>query len=688
MSRPIAPRRGKDSSDGFRGPLAYLVAVLAVAAATLVEWLVDPLIGDALIFSTYFAAVVFTVAYGGLWPGILATFLSVAAADWFFIPPRQSFHIETRDLGTWLGIVTFIVVGITVAAINEALQRSRRAAHSAARQLAVVVEHAQFLSEASKSVAALVDVESSMQRLAQLCVPRFADCCAFYLVSEHSDIQSIAQAHADPQKAPLLAEIISRYPPSWRVQTISSRVLRSGAAEFIPEISQTYLDSVAQDTRHAELIKRLAPRSAIVVPLESRGRTIGMIQLIRSETRAAFTADEFEVAQELARRAATAIDNSRLYDDLRAADRQKDDFLAMLAHELRNPLAAIDYATQLSSISPEQAANATEIIQRQVRHLARIIDDLLDVSRITRDKIELQKEPIDATTIANRAAGSARPIIEKHRHTFRVEISPDEMPLFVDPTRAEQIIVNLLTNAAKYTPEGGQISLKAYPEADDVVIKVRDSGIGIPKEMLPRVFELFTQVNPEIDRTKGGLGIGLTVVRSLTEKHGGTVSATSDGLGKGTEFTVRLPRSKDRITGDDSKWKVAHPPPGLRVLVVEDNVDTAAAVSMLLTQAGCETNIVHDGAAALEAAETFCPNAVLLDIGLPGLNGYEVARRLRSDSRHPRLRLIAVSGYGQAQDQQRSKDAGFDYHLVKPVDLQALMGLLASESTSKVETPR
>ena len=663
--------------NGLPGPLGYVVAVGAVTGTTLVQWLVDPLIGDALIFSFYFAAVLLAVAFGGFWPGVLATLLSVAACDFFFIPPRYSFYIETRDLGTWLGIATFVVVGITVAAINEALQRSRQASHSAARQLAVAVDHAQFLSAASKSVAALVDVESSMQRLAQLCVPRFADWCALYLVNEQSEIQPIARAHADPQMERLLAEMISRYPPSWRVPTISSRVLRSGAAEFIPDISTSYLDSVTQDARHGELIRALAPRSAIIVPLESRGRTIGMIQLVRSESQPAFTETEYEVAQELARRAATSIDNSRLYDDLRATDRQKDDFLAMLAHELRNPLAAIDYATQLSSISPEQAANATEIIHRQVRQLARLIDDLLDVSRITRDKIELKKEPIDAATIVNRAAGTARPIIEKHKHEFRVDAAAEEMPLFVDPTRVEQIVVNLLTNAAKYTPEEGKIALTAYPENEEVVIKVRDSGVGIPKEMLPRVFELFTQVNPEIDRTKGGLGIGLTVVRRLTEKHGGTVSATSDGLGKGTEFTVRLPRSMDRAGTDVSGRQGAQPPPGLRVLVVEDNVDTAAAMSQLLTQAGCDTNVVHDGPAALEAADAFRPEVVLLDIGLPGLDGYEVARRLRADSRHTGLRLVAISGYGQAQDQQRSREAGFDHHLVKPVDYRALIMILA-----------
>ncbi len=378
-----------------------------------------------------------------------------------------------------------------------------------------------------------------------------------------------------------------------------------------------------------------------------------MIQLVRSETRGAFSEEEYEVAQELAHRAATAIDNSRLYDDLRTADRQKDDFLAMLAHELRNPLAAIDYATQLASISPDQAANATEIIHRQVRHLARLIDDLLDVSRITRDKIELRREPIDAATIVNRAAGTARPTIDKHKHQFKVEVAPVELPIFADPTRTEQIVVNLLTNAAKYTPEGGEISLKAYPEHQDVVIKVCDTGVGIPKEMLPRVFELFTQVNPEIDRTKGGLGIGLTVVRRLTEKHGGTVSATSDGLGKGTEFTVRLPRSTDSAGRDLRTARVTRPPRGLRVLVVEDNVDAASAVSQLLAQAGCDTKVAHDGPAALEAADACRPQVALLDIGLPGLDGYEVARRLRT------IRAMTTFGSSPfpAMDKIRTKSA-------------------------------
>jgi two-component system CheB/CheR fusion protein len=251
------------------------------------------------------------------------------------------------------------------------------------------------------------------------------------------------------------------------------------------------------------------------------------------------------------------------------------------------------------------------------------------------------------------------------------------MPLYADPTRVEQVIVNLLANAVKYTPQGGHITLAAYPEDHQIVIKVKDTGVGIPREMLPRVFDLFTQVNPQIDRTKGGLGIGLTVVRRLTEMHGGTVSATSDGLGQGSEFTVRLPRSYEDAAEISRTSSPTHVPPGLRVLVVEDNVDMARSLALLLKKAGCETQMVHDGAAALEAASSFSPQVILLDIGLPGLDGYEVARRLRADPNYNEVCLIAVSGYGQAQDQQRSRDAGFNHHLVKPVNFDALLSTLA-----------
>ena len=362
--------------------------------------------------------------------------------------------------------------------------------------------------------------------------------------------------------------------------------------------------------------------------------------------------------------------------DLSEADRRKDQFLAMLAHELRNPLAAIGYAMQLMSTSPDQVFVATEITQRQVKQLAHLIDDLLDVSRITTNRIQLRKEAVDAGVLVNRAVGTARPAIEQRNHRLVVDVASQEMPLFADPTRIEQVIVNLLTNAAKYTPEGGEIKVKAYPEDGYAVIKVKDSGVGIPREMLSRVFELFTQVEPTLDRAQGGLGIGLTIVRHLTEMHGGMVSGTSEGLGKGSEFSVRLPLSQIRAASPAPAVTPAIRP-GLRVLVVEDNVDTARTMSLLLEQLGCATQEVHEGPPVVEAAKSFRPDVILLDIGLPGLDGYQIARLIRQAPELTNARLIAVTGYGQQQDRERSISAGFDHHLVKPIQFDSLMGTLA-----------
>jgi PAS domain S-box-containing protein len=364
--------------------------------------------------------------------------------------------------------------------------------------------------------------------------------------------------------------------------------------------------------------------------------------------------------------------------ELSEADRRKDEFLAMLAHELRNPLAAIEYAAQLLSTSPDQVPLVAEITERQVRQLAHLIDDLLDVSRITTNKIQLRKEAIDASTLVNRALGTALPGIEERKHQVAVDIADEEMPLFVDPTRIEQVIVNLLTNAAKYTAGGGDINIKAYRENEQVVIKVKDSGVGIPENMLTRVFELFTQVEPTLDRAKGGLGIGLTVVRHLTEMHGGTVSATSEGLGKGSEFCVRLPLATAPGAATEAPVRPTVQQ-GMKILVVDDNADSARTLSLLLRTLGCTTEELHDGPPVVERAKSFLPDVILLDIGLPGLDGYQVARLIRQTPDLAHVRLIALTGYGQQQDRDRSRDAGFDRHLVKPVHLDSLIETLATK---------
>ncbi len=373
-------------------------------------------------------------------------------------------------------------------------------------------------------------------------------------------------------------------------------------------------------------------------------------------------------------------------DAARRADQRKDEFLAMLGHELRNPLSAIATALHLASARPDDArvnARVRDVLSRQTAHMTRMIDDLLDVSRITRGKIQLRRAPLDLATTIERAVDTARPAINaRHQH---LTVSVEGAPLTVDgdPTRLEQVLVNLLNNAAKYTPDGGQISVSAGREGPSVVVRVRDNGVGIPAEALSQIFDLFAQVEASLARAQGGLGIGLTLVRTLMVMHGGTVTAWSEGPGRGSEFVVRLPYAGDGVRPSapsaQTPGSVRPPPPEglpLRVLVVDDNEDIADLMFVALGAAGYEVTLARDGEGALEAAASVRPDAVVLDLGLPGLDGFEVARRLRADPTQEGVLIIALSGYGQASDRQRSEEAGVDQHLVKPVDFKALQAAL------------
>jgi len=359
---------------------------------------------------------------------------------------------------------------------------------------------------------------------------------------------------------------------------------------------------------------------------------------------------------------------------------RKDEFLAMLAHELRNPLAAITTAVQLSTMSgvQDQINWSMEVINRQVKHLTRLIDDLLDVSRITRGKVELRKEKIDAYPVINGALEAIRPLIKQRNHELIVSLQAG-LRLDADPTRLEQILVNLLANAAKYTESGGTIWFTAEHEGNDIVIKVRDTGIGIPPEKLPQMFELFAQGDRSLARSEGGLGIGLTLVRSLAEMHGGSVTATSEGPGKGSEFMVRLPAVAARA--EEIPRLPAKTPQAnahrARILIVDDNVDMVRGLVRLLELLGHDVQTAYDGPTAIEAARVHRPAFVLLDLGLPGMDGYQVATRLRQEQGSQDAVIIAVTGYGQEDDRCRSREAGFDHHLVKPIDRNVLVTLIS-----------
>jgi two-component system CheB/CheR fusion protein len=371
----------------------------------------------------------------------------------------------------------------------------------------------------------------------------------------------------------------------------------------------------------------------------------------------------------------------RTEEALREADRRKDEFLAVLAHELRNPLAPIQNAVDIlaSQDTDEDARQwSREVIERQVRQMARLLDDLLDVSRITRDKLSLRRQQVTLAAVVEAALETSRPLIEAGGQTLEVTLPDASVPLDADPIRLAQVFANLLNNAAKYTDRGGWIRLTGARQGEEVTLSVRDSGIGIAPEMQPRLFEIFSQATPALERSQGGLGIGLSLARGLVEMHGGSVAVHSDGLGKGSEFVVRLPVAAPlpETPPLPAAALPADAPPGRRVLIADDNRDAAESLAMILELLGYEVRTAGDGEEAVAAAAAFQPHAIVLDIGMPRLDGYGAARRIRAQPWGRATVLVALSGWGQEEDQRRSREAGFDEHLVKPAAPTALDALL------------
>ena len=389
-----------------------------------------------------------------------------------------------------------------------------------------------------------------------------------------------------------------------------------------------------------------------------------------------------------------SLDISRLKqveDELRVEDQRKNEFLATLAHELRNPLAPIRNGLEilrLTNGNGDMAQQARSMMERQLRQMVRLIDDLLDLSRISRGKIELKRERVELTSVVQNALEVSRPLIEQAGHQLTLELGSDALFVDADATRLAQVFANLLNNAAKYTNNGGHIRVRVHRDTDDAVVVVQDNGIGIPPDMLPKVFDMFTQVDRSLEKAQGGLGIGLSIARQLIEMHGGSIEAHSDGLGKGAEFCVRLPlvQAKAAAVEANEPTPLANPATGLRILVADDNIDAAKTLAMMLTINGNVVRTARDGVEAVEIAHTFVPHVVLLDIGMPRLNGYDACRELRQIEALADCLIVATTGWGQDDDIQRSREAGFDHHLVKPVEARVLDELLAREYPSRRRT--
>ena len=550
-----------------------------------------------------------------------------------------------------------------------------------------VESHLRFLAQASEELAGLTDYQGTFDRIAHLAVPEFADWCVVDMLSQDGALERVAVAHSDPRKEQFAREMHVRFPPDpARISGAGPlHVLQTGQSERIGQITEELLQRSVQQRDYLEMLQAMRVHSYIGVPLAVRGRTLGVVTFVTAESQRRYEDKDLALAEDLARRAAVAIENAMLLRAVQESDRAKDVFLATLAHELRNPLAPVWNGLTIIARAPHDAQRVTQVagmIERQVGQLVRLVDDLLDVSRITTGKIELKKEPVDLGSVLRSAIETSRPHIEAARHGLSLVLPDEPVELDGDPVRLAQIFANLLNNASKYTQPGGQIDLIVRAAPDAVEVRVRDTGEGLAPDMLSKVFGLFTQVSHPAERHQGGLGIGLSLVEGLVRLHGGTVEARSPGLGAGSEFIVRLPRrvpapssGDDRDTGPQPLQPRAAARP--RILVVDDNADGAATLAELLRMMGCDVNVANDGTSAVLAVKEYRPDVVLLDIGLPDINGYEVARQVRALPGVRQPRLIALTGWGQEQDKRMAAQAGFDEHWTKPVDpsrLQQLAG--------------
>ena len=542
-----------------------------------------------------------------------------------------------------------------------------------------VESNLKFLADSSAELVRLGEYQGVLDKVAHLAVPHFADWCMVDLLTESGSLERVAVAHVDPAKEHLVRQVRGRFSPD-PGRTMEGgpwHILRTGQTERV-EVSDELLERFVPDAPYRDVLRTLGLRSYLGVPLATRGRTVGVITFVTAESKRVFSAGDETMAQDLARRAAVAIENARLLRAMRASDHAKDVFLATLAHELRNPLAPVASGLAIIRRAPgdvERVVQVAGVIERQVAQLTRLVDDLLDLSRITTGKIELQKRPTNLEFVLRSAIETSRPHIDADQHRLSVKFPDEPTDLEADPVRLAQVFSNLLNNAAKFTPAGGNIDVELQVEAQRFVVRVRDNGVGIAPEMLTKVFGLFTQVKHPAERSHGGLGIGLALVEGLVHLHGGEVEAHSEGPGKGSEFVVYLPRTPPTARHIATGEPRAQPSHANRILVVDDNRDAADTLAELLQMLGNEVAVARDGDSAVDQVARFAPDVVLLDIGLPDVNGYEVARRVRRLQGIRQPQLIALTGWGQQQDKYLAAQAGFDQHWTKPVDLGRLQTL-------------
>jgi signal transduction histidine kinase/DNA-binding response OmpR family regulator len=529
---------------------------------------------------------------------------------------------------------------------------------------------ASFLAEATQVMASSLDIDTILKGAAGLVVPYMADYGAIVLVNDDGSVRA-QRTSSVAGWGPYVGARREDFETMLARRRAS--VIEKGVHEACDRLTPPADADAADDSPPGEIH---------AFPLVTRGKARGALLLALGPSERRLAGADLALADSLAGRAASALDNCLLYEEIQRADQRKNEFLATLSHELRNPLAPMRAALHMlrsQSVDPERTRSLLETMDRQVAQMTRLVEDLLDISRITRGAIELRRERLDVSSEIRNALESCQGQLEIGRHRLVVTLPGEPLQVLADRVRLQQILENVILNAAKYTDPGGRIEVSADGELSEVVIRVRDNGIGIAADKLLHVWDLFVQVDESPERIRKGLGIGLALVKDLARRHGGTVEAASDGLGRGSTFTIRLPRAgrQDAEPVAPVQAAAAAQATGAkRVLIVDDNVDAAETLAMMLELLGQDTRQAHEGDGALKAAVEFRPELIFMDIGLPGLSGHEIAKRMRGDLGMTDTYIVALSGYGTEEDRRKSLHAGFDSHLVKPLDPTTLPTIL------------
>jgi len=628
---------------------AYAFALAAVAVAILLRLSLQSFLGNLLPLLLQFFAVLLTAScIQGRGPAIVAMIAGVLGAEYFILTGPDSFPLI---LNHRLSFALYVVASLTMIELVQGLQRARRRADSRQRDLEREVRARRATERALAERERLLT--TTFTSIGDAVIMTDATCRVISLNPVAEAFTGWPSGEAAGQPA---ASIFTAVDEQTRepVRDPAGQVIRLGAFEGRSE--------------HTVLISRDGTERAIelsAAPIRdddgNDDAVLGVVLVFR----------DISKQREAAR-------------TLMEADRRKDQFLAMLAHELRNPLAPITTSLELMKRQPADAGvvdAARRTIERQVCQLVRLVDDLMDVSRITRGMLRLKKQRMELAASIQEAVEICRPLCTTRNHTLRLSI-PESTPIFVDadPVRLTQVLSNVLNNACKYTDPGGEIELTAALQGRDTVVEIRDSGIGIAPEMLPKVFELFTQADGSIERAAGGLGIGLSLVRQLVEMHDGRIEVLSAGIGRGTQVRITLPAAAaadEQAAQPAPTAAPACPPARQRILVVDDNADGAQSLAVLLRLLGNDVEVASDGPEALARTPVHRPELVFLDIGLPEMDGYQVCRTLRATPWGGRIMIVALTGWGQDEDRRKSREAGFDVHLVKPLDYDALMKVLA-----------